>query len=190
MKLIFATKNKGKVNELSEILKDHEIITMSAAGFYKDIVETGKTFEENSLIKARAVCSALGKPSIADDSGLEVYALDMCPGIYSARYAGEKATDEDNIEKLLKEMRNVKDRHARFVCCAALAFPDGRSFTFQGEAYGTIGYSKKGSKGFGYDPVFIYKDGRTYAEIPAKEKNIISHRFRAFLRLSEFLKTF
>ncbi len=188
MKLILATKNNGKVHELAEILKGHEIITMSEAGFTEDIEETGKTFEENALIKAEAVCAASHLPVIADDSGLEVFALDMRPGIFSARYAGEGTSYKEKIEILLEELKDKTDRRARFVCCAALCFPDKRRYTFRGEVYGSIAFSPKGDNGFGYDPVFLFEDGRTFAEISAEEKNKFSHRSRAFHKLFDYLK--
>lgn len=188
MKLILATKNNGKVRELSEILKGHEIITMSEAGFTEDIAETGKTFEENALIKAEAVCAASHLPVIADDSGLEVFALDMRPSIYSARYAGEEISYEEKMKILLGELEDKKDRRARFVCCAALCFPDDRKYTFRGEVYGSIAFAPKGNNGFGYDPIFLLEDGRTFAEISAEEKNEFSHRSRAFHKLFDYLK--
>lgn len=190
MKLILATKNSGKVRELSQILKSHEIITMTEAGYEGEIEETGKTFEENALIKARAVCESLGLPAVADDSGLEVYALGMRPGIYSARYAGENTSYDVKIKKLLEEMEGKNDRRARFVCCAAICFPGGKSFIFKGEIPGSIALSPKGENGFGYDPVFLLDDGRTMAQLTNEEKNKISHRYRAFQKLSEFLEGF
>lgn len=185
MRFVLATKNKGKVKELKEIIKGADIITMDEAGFHEDIEENGKTFEENALIKARAVCAALGLPAMADDSGLEVYALSMRPGIYSARYAGENATDADRVQKLLSEMDGKEDRRARFVCAAALCMPDGRETVCRGETNGNLLLSPQGTGGFGYDPIFV-PDGfnKTFAELPAEEKNKISHRRRAFDKLS------
>ncbi|MBO4897739.1 MAG: XTP/dITP diphosphatase [Clostridia bacterium] len=185
MRFILATKNKGKVKELKEIIKGADIITMDEAGFHDDIEENGKTFEENALIKARAVCKELGVPAMADDSGLEVFALSMRPGIYSARYAGENATDEDRVKKLLSEMDGKEDRRARFVCAAALCMPDGREIVCRGETNGNLLYAPQGTGGFGYDPIFVPVGfDKTFAEIPQEEKNKISHRRRAFDKLS------
>ena len=189
MKIILATKNKGKVKELKEIIKGADIITMDEAGFHKDIEENGKTFEENALIKARAVCKALSLPAIADDSGLEVFALSMRPGIYSARYAGEKATDADRVAKLLLEMDGKDDRRARFVCAAALCLPSGIEYVCRGETNGVLLTAPRGAGGFGYDPVFVPEGfEKTFAELAAEEKNKISHRRRAFDKLSEIIK--
>ena len=189
MKFVLATKNKGKVSELRKILQDSEIVTMTEAGFDEDIVEDGSTFEENALIKARAVCSALGTAAIADDSGIEVYALDMAPGIYSARYAGEDATDEDRVIKLLSELEGKDDRGARFVCAAALCLPDGRETVCKGIIEGVVLQSPRGDGGFGYDPVFkpIGFD-KTVAEMSGDEKNEISHRAKAFMALKETIE--
>lgn len=189
MKFVLATKNKGKVSELRKILQDSEIVTMTEAGFDEDIVEDGSTFEENALIKARAVCSALGTAAIADDSGIEVYALDMAPGIYSARYAGEDATDEDRVIKLLSELEGKDDRRARFVCAAALCLPDGREAVCKGVIEGVVLQSPRGDGGFGYDPVFkpIGFD-KTVAEMSGDEKNEISHRAKAFMALKETIE--
>ena len=189
MKFVLATKNKGKVSELRKILQDSEIVTMTEAGFDEDIVEDGSTFEENALIKARAVCSALGTAAIADDSGIEVYALDMAPGIYSARYAGEGATDEDRVIKLLSELEGKDDRRARFVCAAALCMPDGREAVCKGVIEGVVLQSPRGDGGFGYDPVFkpIGFD-KTVAEMSGDEKNEISHRAKAFMALKETIE--
>ena len=189
MKFVLAPKNKGKVSELRKILQDSEIVTMTEAGFDEDIVEDGFTFEENALIKARTVCKALGTAAIADDSGIEVYALDMAPGIYSARYAGEGATDEDRVIKLLSELEGKDDRRARFVCAAALCLPDGREAVCKGIIEGVVLQSPRGDGGFGYDPVFkpIGFD-KTVAEMSGDEKNEISHRAKAFMVLKETIE--
>lgn len=189
MIFILATKNRGKVKELKEIIKGADIITMEEAGFHDDIEENGKTFEENALIKARAVCLAIGAPAIADDSGLEVFALSMRPGIYSARYAGDNASDADRVAKLLCEMDGKDDRRARFVCAAALCMPDGREIVCRGETNGNLLLSPQGTGGFGYDPIFVPEGfDKTFAELPAEEKNRISHRRRAFDKLSIEIK--
>ena len=186
MKFVLATKNKGKVSELRKILKDCEIVTMTEAGFDEEIIEDGNTFEENALIKARAVCRALSAPAIADDSGIEVYALDMAPGIYSARYAGENATDGERVIKLLSELEGKEDRRARFVCAAALCLPDGAEYVCKGIIDGTVERKPKGEGGFGYDPVFkpVGYD-KTVSEMSNEEKNKISHRAIAFNKLKE-----
>lgn len=185
MKFILATKNKGKALELRSILKEHEIMTMTEAGYNEEIEENGTTFEENALIKARFLANKSALPCIADDSGLEVTALDMRPGIYSARY---EATDERRIKKLLSELKGVSDRSARFVSAAALCFPDGREFVCRGEVYGNITKEPRGTGGFGYDPVFeSVESSKTFGEMTDKEKNEISHRRRAFEKLKNII---
>lgn len=183
MKLVIATKNRGKARELGEMLKGLEVEVLSLADFPSVALppEDGDTFTENALIKARAVFEATGLPSLADDSGLVVDALDGRPGIYSARYAGRNATDEDNYRKLLGELEGVPfdKRAARFVC--ALAYKDKvREEVFEGELCGRIAASPRGENGFGYDPVFeIERLKRTVAELAPSEKNAISHRAEA-----------
>ena len=186
MKYILATQNKGKVKELCKILSEDEIVTMGEAGFVGEIVEDGDTFEENALIKARTVCKKMGVPTIADDSGLEVYALDMRPGIYSARYAGEDATDEERVIKILSELQGKEDRRGRFVCAAAACFPDGREIVCKGTLEGVMMDSPKGDGGFGYDPIFKPEGyDKTMSEMTAEEKNAISHRKIAFEKLKK-----
>ncbi|MBI5453728.1 MAG: XTP/dITP diphosphatase [Deltaproteobacteria bacterium] len=186
MKLVIATKNRGKARELGEMLKGLEVEVLSLADFPSVALppEDGDTFTENALIKARAVFEATGLPSLADDSGLVVDALDGRPGIYSARYAGRNATDEDNYRKLLGELEGVPlgKRAARFVC--ALAYKDKvREEVFEGELCGRIAARPRGENGFGYDPVFeVERLGRTAAELSPGEKNAISHRAEALRR--------
>ena len=200
MNIVLATRNKKKVEEIKRIVKDMPISVYSLDDFpdCPEVVEDGKTFEENAVKKARAVSSHTNMPALADDSGLEVYALDGEPGVLSARYAGENADDRKNTEKLLNEMRSVPDgkRGARFACCIALAFPagdlalrDGKAETFTGYSEGSIGREPKGSNGFGYDPVF-YPAGckRTFAEMDDEEKDSLSHRGAALKKLHEYLK--
>ncbi len=189
MKFILATQNKGKVAELCKILSGDEIVTMGEAGFTEEIIEDGNSFEENALIKARAVCKKMGVAAIADDSGLEVYALDMRPGIYSARYAGENATDEDRVLKLLSELSGKEDRRGRFVCAAAVCFPDGREEVCRGVVEGMMMERAMGDGGFGYDPIFK-PDGfdKTMSQMTSAEKNAISHRAIAFNKLKEILQ--
>lgn len=184
MKLIVATKNKGKVSEIGKILEGLGVELLSLDDF-PDIVmpeETGATFEANALIKARAIASATGFPALADDSGLEVDALGGRPGVYSARYAGTDATDEENYLKLLEELVGVpeSERTARFHCAVAFVSSDGASAVFHGTFEGQIARRPSGTGGFGYDPVFyIPSEARTSAELSPEEKNRISHRAKA-----------
>lgn len=185
MKIVAATGNKHKIEEIESITKRFgmNVITKAEAGVGDlEVEETGTTFEENSLIKAEAIMKATGLPAIADDSGLEADALDGAPGVYSARFSGEDATDESNNAKLLKLMENVPDdkRSARFVSVVTLCFPDGTVVAARGECPGTLIRSPQGDGGFGYDPLFVPVGyDKTYAEISAEEKNIISHRAKA-----------
>lgn len=188
MKLIAATHNQGKISELQEILGTlgYEVISQAAAGIRLEPEENGKTFEENALIKARAVASLCDCAVVADDSGLCVDALDGRPGIYSARYA---PTDAERIAKLLKELDGCENRGAKFVSAAAIVFPDGEELAVRGEVHGTILTEPVGSGGFGYDPVFYSEElGKSFGEASAEEKNRISHRGRAFRKLCEELK--
>ncbi len=191
MKIIAATKNPGKIREIQKILGQlgFEVMSQATAGIDVDIEETGDTFEKNALIKARAVAMMCDNPVLADDSGLCVEALGGKPGIYSARYAGEGASDADKVNKLLSELDGVKNRRAKFVTSAAFIFPDGREITVSGEVHGTILTEALGENGFGYDPVF-YSDElkKTFAEASDDEKNSVSHRSRALAALCEKLK--
>ncbi len=193
-KLIVATKNKGKLKEIKEIFSalPFEVISMAEAGIDIDIEEDGNTFEENALKKARALSAASGAVVVGDDSGLEVDYLNGAPGIYSARFAGEGASDEDRNNKLLGLLEGVppEKRSARFVCAAAAAFPDGTDFVVKGTCEGFIGYNPEGVNGFGYDPIFYLPDYRmTIAQLSSEEKNGISHRGKAFrLMYEEFKK--
>ncbi len=189
--LVAATGNLGKLREFRRILPSYEIISMADAGFSGDIEETGTTFEENALIKARAVMERTGKAAFADDSGLTVDALGGAPGIYSARYAGEDATDAERIEKLLSEMENVptEKRSAAFVSVIAYVTPDGEEKTFRGECRGRIDVSPRGENGFGYDPIFLIPEkGVSFGEMSEEEKNEISHRGRAMRLFAEWLE--
>jgi XTP/dITP diphosphohydrolase len=192
-KIVVASGNSHKIKEISEIFKDKDImlVSMKEAGFGdEEIEETGETFEENSLLKAKAVMKKLGGDVIADDSGLEVDALDGRPGVYSARYAGEKCTYMDNNAKLIDELRDVEDlgRGAKFVTVITYLFENGEKIVARGEVRGKIGYNLKGDNGFGYDPLFIVDGlGKTYAELSADEKNKLSHRSKALEILKEKL---
>jgi len=194
MEIVLATRNKKKVEEIKRITAGLAISIFTLDDFPKcpEVEEDGVTFEENAVKKAVAVASYTEKPALADDSGLEVYALNRSPGTLSARYAGEPQDDRRNFEKLLSEMRLLSkdERRARFVCCVALAFPDGSVKTFYGYSEGSIGKEPKGSHGFGYDPIF-YPEGyaKTFAEMTDAEKDSISHRGRALKEVQRFLKT-
>jgi XTP/dITP diphosphohydrolase len=189
--LVAATKNKGKLLEFKNMLERESFKIVSLLDFPNiEIFETGKTFNENALLKATTVVKKTGYPALADDSGLEVTALNGKPGIFSARYAGVNATDEDNIKKLLSEMKNIpaNQRQARFVCSLALVFPNGKTILEQGTLEGFITDKPRGEKGFGYDPVFFIPAlGKTLSEISTDEKNRISHRAKALSKLKKRL---
>ena len=189
-KVLLASNNAHKIKEIRAILGDFfDIVSLREAGVESDPEETGKTFEENARIKAVAGMKASGMPCISDDSGLEVLALDCRPGVMSARYAGSHGDDAANNEKLLAELADKTDRSARYVCVICMAFPDGRELEARGECYGEILKEKRGSGGFGYDPLFYFPQfGKTFAEISAEEKNEVSHRnaaLKAFEKLWE-----
>lgn len=192
--LILASKNQHKALEIKAILgSDYNVITQTEAGAGDiDVIEDGNTFEENAIKKAETILSATGKPVIADDSGLCVDYLDGAPGIYTARFAGENATDDENIDKLLSELNNVPldKRTARFVCVIAFATPEGETLTFRGECNGKIGFERQGENGFGYDPIFI-PDGYdcSIAEVSSAVKNSISHRGNALKAFASFLNS-
>ncbi len=194
-KLIVATRNKGKLKEIKEIMRDFpfEVISMEAVGLNDDIEENGSTFEENAMIKAREVSGLTGEMVMADDSGLEVDYLNGAPGIYSARFAGPGASDKDKNMKLLGLLEGVpfEKRRARFVCAIAVVFPDGRSFVVRGVCEGIIGYEEKGENGFGYDPLFFVPEfNMTSAEMEPDEKHKISHRGKALRLMTEELKKY
>lgn len=183
-KLIFATGNENKMKEIRMILGDldYEILSMKEAGIDADIVEDGKTFEENAIIKATAISKLSGCLVLADDSGLEVDYMDKMPGIYSARWMGEDTSYRIKNKAIIDKLEGVPDekRTARFVCVIAAAFPDGRVVTKRGTIEGIIGYEERGENGFGYDPIFFLPEyGKTTAELSPEEKNQISHRGRA-----------
>lgn len=198
MDIVLASRNKKKVEELRKIIEsgnitatDEPVHILTPEEFPEcgEVEEDGATFEANAIKKAQHVAECSGLPAIADDSGLEVDALNGAPGIYSARYAGKQANDTNNLEKLLTEIREVPmgKRGARFVCCIALATKTGVK-TFTGYVEGTIGTAPRGENGFGYDPVF-YPEGhmKTFAELDDDEKNAISHRGRALRKLQQYL---
>jgi XTP/dITP diphosphohydrolase len=189
MELVFATNNKHKVREISDLLDgDFRIVGLSDLNISEDIPEDADTLEENALFKARYVYEKTGMNVFADDTGLEVTALGGAPGVWSARYAGESKSFDDNIDKLLREMDGVTDRSARFRTVIALIL-DKKEFLFEGIIEGEIITERKGSGGFGYDPVFrATGSDKTFAEIPLQEKNSISHRAMAMRKLISFLK--
>jgi XTP/dITP diphosphohydrolase len=191
IKLIFASSNKHKIEEIAKILPaGNSIVPMSELGITGEIPETGKTIEENSLLKAQYVFDKLGKKEIviADDSGLEVFSLDNKPGVHSARYAGEPKNDANNNKKLLEELIKKADRRARFVTVITLLSPDQKK-VFEGEVKGSIAFEPRGKNGFGYDPLFIPQGYRsTFAELSAETKNNISHRANAVKKMLDFLK--
>ncbi|MBN2796645.1 MAG: XTP/dITP diphosphatase [Clostridia bacterium] len=191
-KVVLASNNSHKLKEIQQILKDfdYELISMKEAGLDLEVEENGLTFEENSLIKAKAVSEALNVITIADDSGLMVEALKGEPGVYSARYAGEPSNTEHNNQKLLRELKDVpkEQRQAKFVSVITMYYPDGKTIVARGEAHGTIGYAYKGTQGFGYDPLFIDNETqKTFAELTEEEKNAISHRAKALEKLRGLL---
>ena len=180
--LVLASNNAHKIRELSEMLGDKmQVISMREAGVTEEIEENGKTFEENALIKAKAVSKATGLCALADDSGLAVDALNGEPGVYSARYAGYHGDDAANNALLMEKMQRVppQDRTAQFVCAMALCLPDGETQVVRGECPGLITYEPRGEGGFGYDPYFEFANGLTFAEMSEEEKNLVSHRARA-----------
>lgn len=185
--VVIATRNRGKVEEIRGLLHgyDVEIKTLDDFDPIPEIIENGKSFEENACLKARFTAKTLNLPAIADDSGLVVDALNGAPGVYSARYAGEKATDAENNLKLLRELKGVKNRDARFVTVVAIALPQGEAKTYTGKVEGIILETPDGSMGFGYDPLFYYPPfSKTFAQMTNAEKNRISHRGMAFKKLT------
>lgn len=187
-KILFATTNKNKIKEVKAILADSgwEILSLKDVGIDMDVVEDGKTFEENATIKATAYAKASGVMTLADDSGLEVDYLDKAPGIYSARFLGEDTSYDVKNRYIIDKLADAKDeeRSARFVCAICCAKPDGTSFTTRGTIEGRIGYEIAGENGFGYDPIFYLPEyGKTTAELSPEQKNAISHRGRALTQM-------
>jgi XTP/dITP diphosphohydrolase len=187
-KIVFATNNEHKLREIRAILHDEtEVLSLSDIGCHTDIPETADTLEGNALIKAHYVYDNYGYDCFADDTGLEVEALDGKPGVRTARYAGDDQDSQANMRKLLREMKGKDNRNARFRTAIALIL-DGEEHLFSGEVHGTITTEPMGDKGFGYDPVFIPEDtGKTFAQLGEDVKNHISHRARAVAKLTEFL---
>ena len=193
MKIIIATHNKHKLQEMSRILSPmgYEVVTDRDLGIeLSDVEENGETFLDNARIKAQSGCKESGLPCIADDSGLCVDALNGAPGVYSARYSGVHGDDDGNNKKLLSELEGVptEKRTAHFACAICVSFPDGSEVTATGKCEGYIGYEKRGTNGFGYDPLFMVGD-RSLAEMTAEEKDAISHRGNALKELQKILPT-
>ena len=188
--IILASNNKDKVKEVKEILKGYDIISMKEAGIDVDIEENGTTFEENALIKARAIMKLTGQITMADDSGLEIDYLNKAPGVYSARFMGHDTSYDIKNKALIQKLEGVKgsDRSGRFVCAIAVCFPDGREIVKRGTMEGLIAEEIKGDNGFGYDPiVYLPEYGNTSRELPPEEKNKISHRGKALALIKEEL---
>lgn len=186
--MVLATKNQGKVKEFQEMLQAYpiEIRCLSDFGPIPEVEEDGATFDDNAYKKALFTAKVLGLPAISDDSGLEVEALDGAPGVRSARYAGDKATDQDNITKLLEELKGEKNRRAAFHCVVSIAVPSGPALTYEGRCQGVITEAPVGEGGFGYDPVFFCPGlGKTFAEASMEEKNKVSHRGKALAEIRD-----
>ncbi len=194
-KIVFASNNDGKIKEIKEILKDFdaEILTMKEAGADIEIEENGTTFEENALIKARAVMQITGEITMADDSGLEIDYLNGEPGVYSARYMGHDTSYDIKNNAIIERMKNVSgnDRSARFVCAIAAVFPDGKEFVEKGTMEGVIGEKTMGENGFGYDPIlFLPQYNKSSAQLTSEEKNRISHRGEAINKMKAAIEKY
>lgn len=189
MKLVFASHNQNKVNEIKSLLPEtFEVLSLTEIGFNEEIDETGSTLDENSQIKARIIYEKTGRFCFADDTGLEIEALNNEPGVFSARYAGDQKSDSDNIEKVLSKLQGMTNRNARFRTLITLLIGQNE-YSFEGRVEGKIITEKRGEFGFGYDPIFIPEnESKTFAEMPLEEKNKFSHRARAFQKMIEFLK--
>ena len=184
--IVVASNNTHKLREIAQIFEEYEVISQREAGFDEEVEETGTTFEENALLKARAACKALGLPVIADDSGLCVLALNGAPGAYSARYCGWHADDQSNRALLLKNMEQKSDRTAYFCSSIVMVYPDGKELIGEGRTYGKILEKEDGEGGFGYDPIFFSDDlQKSFGRATAEEKNSVSHRYRALCVLRE-----
>ena len=193
MKLVLASKNQKKLVELREILSGLgvEVCSEADAGVDVEVEETGTTFEENSLLKARAVMEASGLPAVADDSGLCVDVLNGAPGVYSARYGGPGLDDAGRCRLLLENMRGLGPRTAKFVSAITCCLPNGDVLTARGECAGTIAFAPQGTDGFGYDPLFwLPEKKKTFAQMSHEEKNAVSHRGKALAAFAEELKNY
>lgn len=193
MKYVLATHNPGKLKEMGAILAQFgvEVVSPKDLGITVDVEETGTTFAENAMLKAKAICAAAKLPAIADDSGLCVDALNGGPGVYSARYGGEGLDDKGRYTLLLNNMRGQSTRAAHFTCAIACAFPNGDTLTAEGRCDGTIAFAPMGEGGFGYDPVFFVPEkAKTFGQLTAEEKSAISHRGKALKSFAEKLETY
>ena len=193
MKYVLATHNPGKLKEMGAILARFgvEVVSPKDLGLTVDVEETGTTFAENAMLKAKAICAAAQLPAIADDSGLCVDALNGGPGVYSARYGGEGLDDRGRYMLLLNNMRGQTTRAAHFTCSIACAFPNGDTLTAEGQVQGTIAFAPMGEGGFGYDPVFFVPEkAKTFGQLTAEEKSAISHRGRALESFVGKLETY
>ena len=193
MRFVLATHNPGKLREMGEILKDFgiEVVSPRDLGITVDVEETGTTFAENAMLKAKAICKEANLPAIADDSGLCVDALGGAPGVYSARYGGEGLDDKGRYMLLLSSLRGAPTRAAHFACAVACAFPNGDTLTAEGRCDGSIAYAPLGEGGFGYDPVFLLPGtGKTFGQLTQEEKSAVSHRGRALKDFAGKLETY
>ena len=193
MKFVLATRNAGKLREMAHILEalGIEVVSPQDLGLDLEVEETGETFAENAMLKARAVCVAARLPAIADDSGLCVDALNGGPGVYSARYGGEGLDDTDRYRLLLNSMKGQTTRAARFDCAIACVFPNGDELTAEGTCPGTIAFAPMGEGGFGYDPIFFVPEkAKTFSQLTEEEKAEISHRGKALEAFAEKLRTY
>ena len=193
MKFILATHNPGKLREMAAILSQYgvEVVSPADVGITVDVEETGTTFAENAMLKAKAICAAADLPAIADESGLCVDALNGGPGVYSARYGGEGLDDKGRYTLLLQNMRGQTTRAAHYACAIACAFPNGDELTAEGRCDGTIAFAPMGEGGFGDDPVFFVPEkAKTFGQLTAEEKSAISHRGKALKAFSEKLATY
>lgn len=189
MKVFIATGNKKKIDEIKPLLRDYEVLSVADGITIPEVVEDSDTFEGNSQKKAIEIAKFLNMIAIADDSGLMVDALDGEPGVYSARYAGENANDEENNKKLIEKLKGIGNRKAKFVSVISVAKPNGEVYSFRGEVEGIILEEARGKFGFGYDPYFYYVAyGKSFAELELSEKNAISHRARALSKMKQEIK--
>jgi len=192
LRVVLATRNAHKVAELNRILADAgfrgELVGLDEFPDAPDVPETGRTFADNALLKARAIAAYTGLPAVSDDSGLTVNALNGMPGILSARWSGKHGDDQANLDLVLGQLADVDSREGAFVCVAALALPDGREWTTTGVLSGSITRAPRGANGFGYDPIFVPEGMETTtAELPPQEKDAISHRGRAFRAIAKYI---
>lgn len=185
-RLVVASGNQHKLREIAEIFTEFEVVSQKEMGFNEEVEETGTTFSENALIKARAAAKALGVVTLADDSGLCVEALGGAPGVFSARYCGEHGNDKKNRDTLLKNLTGVENRRAYFTSAIALVYPDGKELLAEGRTYGWILQEEQGEGGFGYDCIFESEDlKKSFGVATAEEKNAVSHRYRALQALKK-----